>query len=358
MNHLKSFKKWPALLSVFALCFGLLCADPLTPAGSQLLIPGLNPVSLAQAGAFVTEDTPSLVSLTPMSAATLLRHNASVNYLGNFGTLNGFSAAYSLPTLAGVFSFAYTGLLANSYAAGSIHNGSLIFSKEISTRFRFGTALGVDVAQSSNFSGVTAVGVHLDLGMLYESPTTIEKTIGLGHLRYGILFRNIGLPPTYNASNWLKSPELRAGLSFDWLRFVKKSKNPEKPVADAFLSRLVLETGLQLPFNFLLSAALKNTIYLGLGPIESLSISGGYTLGTTNIGVPNVGPWSAGATLHFDFNPTDLYLNYSLTPENISGATGGFFHGLSISIAFGYKDNSRPVIDLGDFKGDAVIPSK
>lgn len=337
-------------------------ADPLA-SGAQILLAGMNPISLGQGGSVVTEDSPQLVSLSPMSAATILRHNLSVNYLGNLGNLNGFSAAYSLPTLVGVFSATYTGLLADAYAAGSLHSGSLVFSKEISTRFRFGTALGVDVGMSSNFSGTTAVGVHLSLGMLYENPATIEKTIGIGKFRYGLLVRNAGLPPLYNTNNFLKTPELRGGLSFDWLRFVKKSKTPDKPFQDAFLSRLVVESGVAIPFNFFLSGALKNTMFFNLGPLDSLTLSGGAFLSSSNntstsIGVPIMGPFTAGATLHLNFSPTDLYLHYALTPENIYSATAGLYHSFSLSIAFGKKDVSKPGIDLGDFKGDDVIPAK
>ncbi len=357
-----NYKRILKLALLFSLLVAGLQADPLA-LGSQILIPGMNPISLAQGGSIVTEDSPELVSLSPMSAATILRHNLSVNYLGNFGNLNGFSAAYSLPTLVGVFSATYTGLLANSDAAGSLHSGSLVFSKEISTRFRFGTALGVDVGQSSNFSGSTAVGVHLSLGILYENPGTIAKTIGIGKFRYGLLVRNAGLPPNYNASNFLKTPELRGGLSFDWLRFVKKSKSPDKPFQDAFLSRLVVETGVAIPFNFLLSGALKNTIFFNLGPLDSLTLSGGAFLSSSNstptsIGVPIIGPFTAGATLHLNFSPTDLFIHYALTPENILSATSGLYHSFALSIAFGKKDTSKPGIDLGDFKGDDVIPAK
>jgi hypothetical protein len=104
------------------------------------------------------------------------------------------------------------------------------------------------------------------------------------------------------------------------------------------------------PFNFNLCGGLKNTFVISKGALDAIDVNAGFFLALARIGVPNLGPWSAGVSFHFDFKPTELTLGWSILPEKvISSSTQGFFQSFSLGMAFGRKDTAKPVIDTGEF---------
>ncbi len=320
--------------------------------GSELQSLGSEASSLAVAGAYTTEaDIPSLVALNPALGASFLRPNLSVNYTGMFSNLNYFSVLYSQPTLYGVFSLAYRGEISSGFLIGNVHSIETLFSKDISLRFKFGFGLGLDLASTSFLgSSYSATGIHAQMAVLYQGSEPLDKTLGIGRLRLGAQIKQAGLFPFYTITNTvttIKTLDLRAGVSFDWLK-LGQAKSQEGGSPDFFKSRFLFDVGVTpYPLNLTLNGALKNTFYLNTF-VKSICLSGGAFLGTTNVGILNLGPWSLGLGFVFDFSPTDLSLQYSVIPDNSSSQTT-LYHSLAISIALGKKDVSKPQIDLGEY---------
>jgi len=104
------------------------------------------------------------------------------------------------------------------------------------------------------------------------------------------------------------------------------------------------------PFNFNLSGGLKNTAVISRGPLDAIDLNVGYFLSLPKLGVPNLGPWSAGVSFHFDFKPTELNFAWAILPEKAAtSATQGFYQTFSLGMAFGRRETAKPVIETGEF---------
>lgn len=348
---MKNLKQAPAFWTLFAvIACPMLWGEPNALRGSEPLLLGLSPHALALGGAIVTEDGEhGLTALNPAVPATLLRHNLSLSYLGLSGSYNGFSMSFSVPTLYGVFSLNYTGILSGGSSLGDLHGGSLGFAKEVSTRLRFGGQIGVDISSSSPLTNATATpGVYVDLAMIYNDPNPSRTPVGIGHFRWGLLFKQLGLFPNVTTNNVVATIrpgfDLRIGTSFDWLSTIS-AQTPGR----GFTSRILVDASLvPAPFNMTVNAGLKNTIALHAGPLAHLGLDVGGFFAFDRIGIQRLGPWSAGLRLGFDFKPGELEFAYALVPETVTSG-GGFFHSLTLSMAFGRRDNKAPVIDTGTF---------
>lgn len=322
--------------------------------GSQLFQLGANPSAIALSGSFAAmNEDHSLVLQNPVVAAKISRHTVSFSTLG-FGDLFGWSGAYSLPTDYGVFTLGAQSFNSEKMELKSYLDASLGFAKEISTVYRFGGALHVD--RALDYKDNQSIGVYVDGVITAVNRKKLNNTLGVGGLTYAVMVKNLGVPSTAgdfvdsnNKPATMKALHLRGGVGFDFLALKLDKVKVPTFLKSRFMADLAFDT---LPyFTFRFHTALDNRFYIPVDIIDSLSLKIGYHLGEGVYGVPGTGPVTAGLGANFKVANTDISLQYSVLPNKlIDPKKLDLNHLIGVSVSFGFKDESKPEIDLKVFE--------
>ena len=326
--------------------------------GGQLLYFLSSPTVMGNAGAYATESEElDALPLNPIVAAGRLYHNVNFSYLQNFDEgANGYSVSYTLPTVIGEFSLIHSGLLTTAYGLDNFFNLQILFSKIISTEFKFAFGLKatyLPMAKESPF------GVVANVSLLYESKKALKEKFGFGDLKLGALVKNLGLPNIVtNAAGeegWLEPIEIRVGAGFNILQL--------KFQKAGYILGLASDLAFAVyPFNFIANLAVKNNFFFSNKTFESLKINLGTFLTSQSsgdsLGYPDLIPFTFGFTLKINIDETPIGLSYAFVPENINQNLG-FIHTFSFSSEFGRRDLNKPKINLGeDLEKDEIIEAE
>ncbi len=317
------------------------------------------------------------------AAARILRQNASFQMLGIQAESSLLGLGYIIPTSYGVFGVDISShvpigpQITNEVGYFFTLSGS--FSKRISRFIDFGFRLSIDYAlpnpidvaedsddrrEEDRLEKVRIpAGVNVDIGVSFLSETDIVKRgFSVRNVRYGFMIRNAGLVPFYSSATgkdlFVKTIDIfNMGLGFDFIS-VGKLRDPytrETGESKGFVSRLVLEAGLNYPINFHIEGGIRNSMYTGLQSFPEFS----FTIGSFyNPLVKEIFPLSTGLGFHFRADDVDITLRALaalLKPEESYDVTG-FWVGVNIAIRFGYRDLSAPDIQNSKLEGEGEIP--
>ena len=353
MKHLKIL-----CLSLFAL-YQFLLSDYRNTSGGQLLYFMSSPTVTGSGGGYATEtEEMDALPLNPVIAAGNLYQSVNVSYLGTpGGAFNGYSLSYSLPRSIGVFSLTHTGLLTEDYGLGDFFNTQVLFSKVISTQFKFGFGLNIDYLESAR---EIPLGVSLDVSVLYEAKKTLKKGFGFGDLKVGGLIKHLGAPNIVTNSEgdegWLRPTEIRVGAGFNLL----KANYARTRYTLGLSSDLALAI---YPVNFIANLAIKNRWDLPLNILPSVHLNIGTFLPSSSaaanpLGYPDLFPLTLGTALKINIAKTIVHVNYALMFERIDRSRWGSLHVISLNLEFGKKDFNKPTIRLDDVDEEELVDPK
>ena len=204
--------------------------------GTQLIYFGLSPTITSSGGVILnTEQNMDSLGLNPMTAAGLKNIVVNTAYSGlnakdNYSN-NNFALSLSVPTKLGVFSLFTSHYINNREMGDYYQNTQVIFSKEISTKFKTGFALNINAIGLPESS--IPLGIYLNGGIAYRnkdfsfsSANPKLSNLGFFNPAFSILVKGVGLPIVYKTSEGqkiLNPGNLRLGSSFEWLKLNAKN---------------------------------------------------------------------------------------------------------------------------------------
>jgi len=327
--------------------------------GSEIIHTGLSAQAIGIGGAYAAaDDDIGYISVNPAAAGGILRPNINLTFLG-FGNLSAYSLFAGIPTPFGVIIGGYDGIYSEVNALGSMHHFQLGFAKEISLQYSAAFCVNVDRI-SDHTSAYSGLGVAVDAVVTKNIVQELPGPVGLGNRTWALWIKNFGVPAyfkDYSAgeNQYLKAPEIRAGAKLDWLRIPVQSMH--------ITSRLYGDIALSIPvyFNLKVNFGLDTRLMLQNKAVEYISLKIGILpTFVEKLGTPGLGPVSGGLGAKFTPGTFDILFNYALIPYNRESLTGsenlsGIYHTFSLGTSFGFKDVSKPAIDLGELQGDDLI---
>ncbi len=328
----------------------LLKAALFIPFGSEILYLGSSASAVSLGGAFTSDnDIQDNFVDNPTKAALIQHPTFFSSYLGFNNISSSYLFGYSKPTDYGVFSIVYHQVNGNRFDLKKFQSTQIAFSKKIFPNYHVGFKFNSEVAlikANSDESETMLSGFHGDVNLIYIGNNQQFGLLLLQNIHYGVQIKNIGLVPFYindlNQTNFIRALETRLGISFDVLKF------------ENFATRIYTDlTYYPLNEHFNFNLGLKTSYQIPMPIIKQITLQAGFIPNTKRYGIKNIGPFTAGLSLFFDFKYLSPSLNYAILPRRDNNND---HHLLSFQLKFKQKGHNKPQINTKeDFGQEGII---